>query len=523
MSSELIIKASEEEVSIALLEDKRLVELNRSKPEQKFSVGDIYLARVKKIMPSLNAAFINVGYEKDAFLHYLDLGPQFSTLGKYLTQALNRKVKYVSVAKFKREKDINKHGKINEVLKAGNIVLVQVAKEPISTKGPRLTSEISIAGRNLVLMPFSDKVSISSKIESHEERERLRNLITSIKPKNFGVIVRTVAENSKVAELDTELRTLVKKFEGAFENVDIKRLPQLVQEEQSRAISVIRDHLNGNFENIFIDNSDVYEEVKQYIADVAPEKERIVKHYKGPGSVFEKFEIERQIKSSFGSTVSFKQGAYLIIEHTEALHVIDVNSGNRAKSGLDQESNATEVNIAAADEIARQLRLRDMGGIIVVDFIDMHKSDNKQKLYNHMKEVMARDKTKHNILPLSKFGLMQITRQRVRPEMHVETAETCPTCKGSGKIQPAILLEDNIKLELNALIEARKLRDITLQVHPFFAAYLTKGYKSILKKWRKEMKCKIRVEALDSMTYLDYKVLDENGEVELKKAVDLSL
>ncbi len=517
MSSELIIKASEQEVSIALLEDKRLVELNRSKPEQKFSVGDIYLARVKKIMPSLNAAFINVGYEKDAFLHYLDLGPQFKTLGKYLNQTLNKRGKPISVAKFRREKDINKHGKINEVLKAGQFVLVQVAKEPISTKGPRLTSEISIAGRNLVLMPFSDKVSISSKIASQEERDRLRNLINSIRPKNYGVIVRTVAENSKVAELDTELRALVNKFESAFENINIRNLPQLVQEEQSRATSVIRDHLNGNFENIFIDNNEVYQEVKQYISEVAPEKERIVKLYNGKQSIFEKFEIERQIKASFGSTVSFKQGAYLIIEHTEALHVIDVNSGNRSKSGLDQESNATEVNLAATEEIARQLRLRDMGGIIVVDFIDMHKAENKQKLYNRMKEVMSRDRTKHNILPLSKFGLMQITRQRVRPEMHVETAESCPTCGGTGKTQPAILLEDTVKLELEALIKSNDLKKVTLQVHPFFAAYLQKGMKSILKRWRREMKCKINVEALDSCTYLEFIVLDATGEQLLRK------
>ncbi|MCF8224601.1 MAG: Rne/Rng family ribonuclease [Bacteroidales bacterium] len=517
MSSELAIKASEKEVSIALLEDKRLVELNHSQPEQKFSVGDIYLARVKKIMPSLNAAFINVGYEKDAFLHYLDLGPQFSTLGKYVNQSINRRGRSIAVSKFKREKDINKHGKINEVLKAGKIVLVQVAKEPISTKGPRLTSEISIAGRNLVLMPFSDKVSISSKISSQEERDRLRNLITSIRPNNYGVIVRTVAEKTKVAELDIELRTLVRKFEKALESINIKDLPQLVIEEQSRATSVIRDHLNGNFENIFIDNREVYQEVKQYISEVAPEKEKIVKLYSGKQSLFEKFDIERQIKTSFGNTVSFKQGAYLIIEHTEALHVIDVNSGNRSKSGLDQESNATEVNLAATEEIARQLRLRDMGGIIVVDFIDMHKSDNKQKVYDRMKEVMSKDKTKHNILPLSKFGLMQITRQRVRPEMHVETAESCPTCNGTGKVQPTILLEDSVKLELVALISQNSLKKITLQAHPYFAAYLQHGRRSVIRQWRKEMKCRITVESLASCSLHEFIILDINGDQLLRK------
>jgi len=517
VSSELIIKSSEKEVSIALLEDKRLVELNHSKPEDKFSVGNIYLARVKKIMPSLNAAFINLGYEKDAFLHYLDLGPQFSTLGKYVNVAINKKGRSISVSKFKREKDINKHGKINEVLKSGQIILVQVAKEPISTKGPRLTSEISIAGRNLVLMPFSDKVSISSKIASQEERERLRNLINSIKPKNYGVIVRTVAENSRVAELDSELRSLVKKFETSLESINTRNLPLLVQQEQSRATSVIRDHLNGDFENIFIDQKDVFQEVKDYIAEVAPEKEKIVKLINGKQSIFEKFEIERQIKSSFGSTVSFKQGAYLIIEHTEALHVIDVNSGNRSKTGLDQEANATEVNLAATDEIARQLRLRDMGGIIVVDFIDMHKSENKQKLYERMKEVMAKDRTKHNILPLSKFGLMQITRQRVRPEMHVETSESCPTCNGTGKAQAGILLEDVIKMELASLITNGQHKKITLQTHPFFAAYMKQGLKPVIKKWRREMKCKIKLEGLAACTHHEYIVLDKDGEELLHK------
>lgn len=517
MSSELVINASEQEVSIALLEDKRLVELNHSKPEQKFSVGDIYLARVKKTMPSLNAAFINVGYEKDAFLHYLDLGPQYSTLNKYLTQAANKKGKLVPVSRFRREKDINKKGKISDILTAGNLILVQIAKEPISTKGPRLSSEISIAGRNLVLIPFADKISVSSKISSQEERDRLKNLLTSIRPKNYGIIVRTVAENKKVAELDNELRSLVKKFEKALENLNVKNLPNLVLGEQSMATSLIRDHLNGNFENIFIDSEEVYYEIKNYISEVAPEKEKIVKLYDGKQAIFEKMDVNRQIKTSFGTAVSFKQGAYLIIEHTEALHVIDVNSGNRSKSGVDQETNATEVNLAAADEIARQLRLRDMGGIIVVDFIDMHKGENKQKLYERMKEVMSGDKTKHNILPLSKFGLMQITRQRVRPEMHIETAESCPTCAGTGKIQSAILFPDILRTEIEALVEKENLNKLTVQVHPFVAAYLTKGFKSILKQWRKEMKCKISIEPSSTFTYLEFRAINEQGDELLKK------
>jgi len=512
VSSELVINSTDERVSIAHLEDGKLVELNESSLKQQFSVGDIYLSRVKKIMPGLNAAFIDVGYEKDAFLHYLDLGPQFASLNKYLLQAITRKGRPMPISKFKRQPDINKHGKINEVLKQGQYILVQIAKEPISTKGPRLSSEISIAGRNIVLMPFSDKISISSKISSQEEKDRLKNLLQAIRPQNFGIIVRTVAEGKKVAELDAELRSLVKKWEKAFEQISSKNTPKLVISELSRESAVVRDLLNGNFDGIHISNEKVFGEMKDYIRAVAPEKEKIVKLYNGKEPIFDKMGIVKQIKSAFGKTVSFKQGAYLIIEHTEALHVIDVNSGNRSRSSSDQETNAVEVNLSAADEVARQLRLRDMGGIIVVDFIDMHKHENKQKLFERMKEAMGVDKTKHNILPLSKFGLMQITRQRVRPEMHIETAENCPTCNGSGKAQPAILFPEMVKNELSALIQEHQLEKVELKLHPFIATFLKKGFNSEERKWRKELGCKIHIQSGESLHFMEYRVYNAEGE-----------
>ena len=512
MSSELVINSANDRVSIALLEDGKLVELNESSLKQQFSVGDIYLARVKKIMPGLNAAFIDVGYEKDAFLHYLDLGPQFSSLNKYLLQAITKKGRPLSISKFKRQPDINKHGKINEVLKQGQYILVQIAKEPISTKGPRLSSEISIAGRNIVLMPFSEKISISSKISSQEEKDRLKNLLTAIRPQNFGIIVRTVAEGKKVAELDSELRSLVKKWEKAFEQVNTRNLPRLVVSELSRESAVVRDHLNGDFDGIHVSDEKVFNEMKDYIRAVAPEKEKIVKLYTGKEPIFDKMGIVKQIKGAFGKTVSFKQGAYLIIEHTEALHVVDVNSGNRSRSSSDQETNAVEVNLSAADEVARQLRLRDMGGIIVVDFIDMHKHEHKQALFDRMKEAMGVDKTKHNILPLTKFGLMQITRQRVRPEMHIETAENCPTCNGTGKAQPAILFPEMVKNEVSVLIQEHKPSKIDLMVHPFIAAYLKKGFFSEERKWRKELGCKINIQSAESLHFMEYKVINAEGE-----------
>ena len=508
----MVINSTNERVSIALLEDSKLVELNESSLKQRFSVGDIYLARVKKIMPGLNAAFIDVGYEKDAFLHYLDLGPQFSSLNKYLGLVLAKKGRPMPISKFKRLPDINKHGKINEILKQGQFILVQIAKEPISTKGPRLTSEISIAGRNIVLMPFSDKISISSKISSQEEKDRLKNLLQAIRPQNFGIIVRTVAEGKKVAELDSELRSLVKKWEKSFDHLTNKGLPKLVISELSRESAVVRDHLNGNFDGIHISDDKVFGEIKDYIREVAPEKEKIVKLYSGKEPIFDKLGIVKQIKAAFGKTVSFKQGAYLIIEHTEALHVIDVNSGNRSRSGNDQETNAVEVNMAAADEIARQLRLRDMGGIIVVDFIDMHKQENKQKLFERMKEAMSVDKTKHNILPLSKFGLMQITRQRVRPEMHIETAENCPTCAGSGNVQPPILFPEMVKNELSLLISEHQPSRLEVALHPFVSTYLTKGFNSEERRWRKELGCRIKINPVESLHFLEFRVYNEQGD-----------
>ncbi|MBN1950565.1 MAG: Rne/Rng family ribonuclease [Bacteroidales bacterium] len=512
MTKELIIDVASDEIDIALLENKKLVELSKEKSNPKFSVGDIYLGRVKKIMPGLNAAFVDVGYERDAFLHYLDLGPQFRSLQKFLNAALSRKGKPVSMQKFRREKDIDKNGKITDVLSSGQVILVQIAKEPISTKGPRLTSEIALAGRNMVLMPFNDKVSISQKIKSEEERNRLRTLLRSIRPQNYGLIVRTVAESKMVKTLDEELRDLIKRWENAFDRMRGKTPPSLIVSEINRTTAILRDILNPSFNNVYINDENVAREVKEYITNIAPEKQKIVNLYSGSAPIFEKFGIEKQIKSSFGKTVSFKSGAYLIIEHTEALHVIDVNSGNRAKNVNNQETNALEVNLAAVDEIARQLRLRDMGGIIVIDFIDMHHNENKNKVFDRMKKVMEDDRTKHSILPLSKFGLMQITRQRVRPEMEINTRERCPTCGGTGEISPSILVVERIEGALAQLVEREQLKSVSLRLHPFIAAYLTKGFwKTPIGKWKKEYGCKINVVPISSYDFLEFKFFSADG------------
>lgn len=516
-NKDLIIDVSDSEVSLALLEEKQLIELNKEKRNIKFSVGDIYLGKVKKIMPGLNAAFINVGYERDAFLHYLDLGAQFRTQHKYYVSALQKQGRVQPVHKFKPEQDIDKDGKITDVLTTGQTVIVQITKEPISTKGPRLSSEISLAGRNLVLIPFSDKVSISSKIESTEEKNRLKTLLQSIKPRNYGVIVRTAAEGKKVAVLDSELRDLVKKWESAFSTVKKEtKTPKLFIGEMNRTATILRDMLNVTFTSIHVNDTTVADEVRNYVREIAPEKSKIVKVYNGTIPIFDHFGINKQIKALFGKTVSFKHGAYLIIEHTEALHVIDVNSGNRSRTGNDQELNALEVNTEAATEIARQLRLRDMGGIIVIDFIDMQSAENKQALFEKMKEVMSGDRTKHNILPLTKFGLMQITRQRVRPEMNIITNEKCPSCQGTGETKPTILFTDELERGLAFIVDKIKTHRLILNVHPFVASHLKNGFFPVSLKWSLKYKIILKVQAVTSYHMLEYHFYDHfDNEIDL--------
>ncbi len=506
MNHELIINSTANEVVIALLSDKRLIELHREKSNSRFMVGDIYFGKAKKVMTGLNAAFVDVGYDKDAFLHYLDLGPQANSLIKFVDAVKSGKQNVSNLMYFKNEGEIKKDGKINEVIKSGQHVLVQVAKEPISAKGPRITTEISLAGRYLVLIPFSDKISVSSKIRNFEEKNRLKELMQSIKPKNFGVIVRTVAEGKTVAELEADLNDLIKKWDECFKQLKTAEPPLRVLGEMDRTNSILRDFLNASFNAIHVNDQKIFDDLKTYLKSIAPDKVDIIKLYTGKIPIFDAFSVEKQIKSLFGKTVHMKSGAYLVIEHTEALHVFDVNSGNRAKSDSSQEENALEVNLEAAVEVARQLRLRDMGGIIVVDFIDLHSSENRKLLFDKLKEEMKYDRAKHNILPPSKFGLIQITRQRLRPEINVEVTETCASCNGTGKAQPSLLFVDQIENSLRFIIKNQNQKNITLQVHPYIEAFITKGswFSSKQWKWYFEFKQKIKVVPVESYGFMEY-------------------
>lgn len=512
MSNELIVNSTREGYRIALLKEKRLVEFHQDGGEDSFNVGDIYLGSVKKVVQGLNAAFVDLGYEKDAFLHYLDLGPQVQSLNKFTKQVLSKKYQGTRLNGFKKESDINKLGKMNQVLTKGQKILVQVVKEPISTKGPRLSCELSLAGRYLVLVPFAETVNVSKKITNSAERKRLSRLINSIKPEGFGVIIRTVAEGKEVKELDADIRNLIERWDKGMAKLPSSKPKDKIIGEMNKANSILRDVLNESFDNIVVDDKELFGEIKSFIKEIAPDKEKVTKHYQGKIKIFEAYGIEKQLKTSFGQSVSMLNGGYLIIEHTEALHVIDVNSGNKSNREDNQEDTALKVNLEAATEIARQLRLRDMGGIIVVDFIDMRRTENKRALYAKMKEEMKDDRSKHTILQLSKFGLMEITRQRVRPELSIKTRESCPTCNGTGKITASIQVSDQIENTVKHIFESLNAKGLTVVLHPYLYTYFSAGIFSRRFGWLMKYQKWVKLVEDSSKALNEFDVLNTQGE-----------
>lgn len=512
MTKELIINATPQGVEIALMEDKKLVELHSEKTDANFGVGDLYLGKVKKLIPGLNAAFVDVGFEKDAFLHYTDLSPYLRSILKFTGDAINEKSETsFDFTKFKVEPEILKTGKITEVLSGKPNVLVQILKEPIAAKGPRLTCELSLPGRFVVVTPFNDIIAVSRKIHSGEERKRLQKIIEAIKPKNIGVIVRTAAEGKQTAELHEDLIALTGTWNTIQQNLKGTTPPTKILSEQGKTTSILRDLLNEDFNKVVINDKNIYADAKAYIQRIAADKADIVSYYNNDSPIFDSYGVTKQVKAAFGKTVNLPSGAYLIVEHTEALHVIDVNSGYKSVSN-NQEQNALETNLEAAAEIACQLRLRDLGGIIVVDFIDMKLPDNKKKLADAMEEYMKPDRAKHAVLGISKFGLMQITRQRMKPEMNINTTEVCPSCDGTGKVSSTLILEDEIEKNLSYLI-MQKHKGLTIYVHPIVLAYLTKGWLlSKVSKWRRKYKQRIKVAANNNYHLTEFKFFDDSEE-----------
>ncbi len=513
VEKDLVVDAGAQEVRIALMENGRLMELNRESSQgHSYSVGDVYLGRVKKILPSLNAAFVDIGDSKEAFIHYLDLGLHFDAFDAFVRGSNPNKNLRSLYAGIKVGAPLEKEGRIEDYLKPGQMIMGQIVKEPISTKGSRLTAEISLAGRNIVLLPFADKVSISQKISSKEEKRRLETLVKSILPRNYGAIIRTAAEGKNASVLVGEVRSLIERWENSWKILAKNKGVDLLLTEYSKTTTILRDLLNDSFTHIYVNDEKVFEETRNYISLILPEQEKIVHLYEGKEPIFDHFEVNRQIKSSFGKVVPMKQGAYLVIESTEALNVVDVNSGIRAKT-TDQEENTFEVNKLAAEEIARQLRLRDMGGIVIVDFIDMEKVEHRNELFKYMQEVMSADRAKHNVLPLTKFGLMQLTRQRIRPATEINTTEQCPLCHGTGKITSTLVIDEQIERALAYYVGEKGEKNLILRTGPILGAYLSRGWNSYLAKWRRKYKCKLKLEEASDHHILQYEFMNVKKEV----------
>jgi len=512
LANELIVSNSDDELQIAILDDRRLVEFHREKRNNLFSVGDIFLGKVRQIKPTLNAAFVDIGYNRDAFLHYTDLGPQFQTLNRYVKSVLASRSNITPLSKIQTHDHIHKLGKIDDILKINQVVLVQITKEAISTKGQRLQSQLSIAGEYLILLPFGEDVSVSRKFKSQEERVKLRKFLEGIRPNNVGLIVRTAAEGRDLQKLRDEVTILLEKWDRLVLEIAEGRTPKKALSEIDRTSSILRDMLSYGFDAIYTDDPEIYDELNEYLARQQPDNQKNLVFRKTKSGLFETFGIEKQIKTGFGKTVNLSNGSYLIIEHTEALHVIDVNSGSQRINYDSPEENTLRVNMEAAAEVARQLRLRDMGGIIVIDFIDQRNMDNRRRIYEHLRQMMSHDRAKHTILPMSRFGLIQITRQRVRPEVNIITDEQCPTCNGTGRMQPSVSLIDNIQRNVDYLARKNHTKKIKLLVNPYVAAYLKAGFPSIRQKWLFQYRKWIQVVVNNSLPFTTVRYFDENDE-----------
>ena len=509
MIKELVIHANSKGVEIALLENKKLVEYHLdSYDKEGFAAGDIYLGRVKKLNPGLNAAFVDIGHDKDAFIHYSDLSPYIRSVRKFSSDAFRGEQSHL-LDNFETEPNIPKDGQMLDVFEKGDILIFQISKEAISTKGPRLTCEISIPGRYVVLVPFTDSIGISKKIAQPEERERLLKLMKSIKPKNFGFVVRTNAAGVGNEELEFDIQNLLGKWKLMTQNAKYQNPPKLLLKEMNKTFSIVRDLMNESFSKVITDDAILYGDLKAYIKEYAPEHASVLSKHDDATPLFEKYDVSRQVKSAFGKTVTLKSGAYLIIEHTEALHVIDVNSGPKVKKGIEQDTHAFEINVEAAQEIARQLRLRNIGGMIVIDFIDMKSGEYKHKLYEAMLEAMRSDKSKHVILPVSKFGLMEITRQRMKEQISIDTRE--PLLNGTKyKIDQPLQIVDNIQNDLMHL-KSHEQKNFLLYVHPFVYAFLKKDTFSFRMRWYSKIGKIVRLVQDSSMHLGEYKLMTKEG------------
>ena len=530
MKKDIIINSTANEHRIAILEDGRLAELFVETPGKDRNVGDIYFGRVAKVMPGIRAAFIDIGLQQDAFLHFSDIGhiEEYSTLfdedddedeegnGATSSERANDASKGnnggtnsdhapgpdVAVAPERRSRDHRQEAPVN--LQKGQEILVQITKEPVGKKGVRVRSALSLPGRFLVLLPFDGKVGVSKKVSNFKEKRRLRKLVRSFLPQGFGAIIRTVAEGKSEELIKQDLDELTKTWNTIEKGVKTEKAPSLIYKDMNTTSSVIRDLFSDSVEHVVVDDKKLFKEIKSYVQWMSPDMLDRVEHYHEKEPIFDKYGVEKDIQSLLSKKVWLKSGGYLFIEKTEAMTVIDVNSGRYAAK-KEQEQNSLRTNLEAAREVCRQLRLRDNGGLIVVDFIDLDDEKNKKKIYDEMKKELRKDRAKMTVLPMTEFGLVQITRQRIRQSIQLSFSEACPTCGGTGLVQSKATTINQIERWIKRFkSESREFR-LELRVNPTIAQYLSHGTISRMTKIQFNFFVKVKLIPDSSLAMEDFR------------------
>ena len=519
MKNQIIVHSSGNQARIALLENGELAQLFIESEENQRTVGNIYVAQVHKVMSGIRAAFIDMGTPKDAFLHFSDAGDH---LDEYISM-LNGPNAIPAHAKgdIKNKENLSNVEKqilAGKVLKSGQKLLVQIVKEPIGSKGPRVSTDITIAGRFLVLIPMGDYIAVSKKISNYRERRRLKNILSDMVPDGFGVIVRTVAEGQNDQEIEDDLRNVLKKWEKIVDKLETAKPPSLLHRDLDMTESLIRDLFAKNYDRVLIDDPKMYRQIKGYVGQIAPKMLPNVENYKGREHIFDYMKISEDVNSIFSPRVRMKSGGYLIFEQTEAMYVVDVNSGPYAAKAS-QEDNSLKTNLDAAREIAKQLRLRDIGGIIVVDFIDLKDEKNRKKIYDELKKEFRKDQAKTNLIGMSDFGLVQITRQRIRPSVVNSVSKVCPMCGGSGNVVSQDTILTDIESWLSKFKHNTAYRAIDLYVNPYLRSMITKGLFSRRWKWMTKYHLKISVIGDESVSLNEFKVTLAGSDIDITDVV----
>ncbi len=508
MEKEIIINVSLGETRIAILEDQKLVELYFERPESERMVGDIYYARVAKVVKGMQAAFIDIGQQQDAFLHFSDVVDNLKDFDTLFTN--NKQAKNESTSRKRR-----RNGNGNDVpLRPGQQILVQVTKEPIAHKGARITTNITLPGRFVVFVPFSNVIGISRKISHRRERKRLKDIGRKVCPPGFGMVIRTVSEGKDEEAIQADYKTLMQQWEKMASEIKKNEPPCLVFKDMGILSSVIRDLFTSDISRLAVDSRKLYRQIIRYLQDVSPGLVSRVELYRKKEPIFDQFGIESEISKSLARKFWLKSGGYIFFDHTEALTAIDVNSG-RFIGKKDHDANSLRINLEAAREIARQLRLRDIGGIIIIDFIDMVEEKNRKRLQDEFAKELRQDRAQVSLAPISIFGIIEMTRERIRPNLLHSISEACPACLGTGRIVSKSTVVARIERWIKRYRSEKGDRALQLVVHPELAKYLTFGFNSHLRKISWKYWTRIKVITEDTMSMDEFRVLDRNGSEDL--------